>query len=186
MWLLRWLHARRTVNAHRSSIQTYIRQHRREMTEKERYFERVRFSLPIKLSEKDAQTAQEQDSRLKYLAWEKEKKKMDSFSATVRRKMQERGMTANVFYRRARIDRKLFSKLKTDFGYQPNRKTAIRCCLALELDLTEAEELLKKAGYALSDSSSFDLAIRYCIECGIYDLMEVNMLLDALEEPILN
>ena len=122
---------------------------------------------------------------LDYHEWERKNKKQESFSAIVLRRIDEMGMEPKTFYRQAGMDRKLFSKLKTDYCYQPNKKTAIQCCLALKMNRKEAEELLKCAGYALAESSSFDLAIRYCIERNIFDLLEVNALLEALEEPLL-
>ena len=83
------------------------------------------------------------------------------------------------------MDRKLFSKMKTDEQYQPNKVTAIKCCLALELAPDDAVALLKCAGYALSDTSEFDLAIRYCMEHGVYDLMTVRELLFMLNVRVM-
>lgn len=115
-----------------------------------------------------------------YYTWVSTKKQTETFSDAVLRIMQEKRMTSGVFYRKAGLDRKLFSKLKTDRAYQPNKKTAIRCCLALELDPDAAVDLLKCAGYALSDTSEFDLVIRYCIEHGVYDTMTVSEMLYSL------
>ena len=123
--------------------------------------------------------------RKDYLSWESGQRSRETFSSKVLAWLDKKGMDPRAFYRQAGMDRKLFSKLKTDFCYQPKKETAIRCCLALELSDEEAIELLKSAGYALSNSSSFDLAIRYCLKNHIYDLSAVNMLLEALEEKIL-
>lgn len=124
------------------------------------------------------------ESRKKYLLWEQAQRSHSTFSKKLLEYLSVKQMPPRTFYQRAGIDRKLFSKIKNDFCYQPNRETALRCCFALHLSLTETIDLLQSAGYALSDASSFDLAIRYCIANGIYDLSDVNMLLDALEERV--
>lgn len=129
--------------------------------------------------------AYEKELRQKYMQWEAQWRKYDTFSFKVLNLLKHKQIDPRTFYRQAGMDRKLFSKLKTDFCYQPRKETAIRCCLALHLSVSEAQDLLKSAGYALSDSSSFDLAVRYCLDNGVYDLAAVNMLLDALDEKIL-
>lgn len=123
--------------------------------------------------------------RKKYLEWEKRQRTNQTFSSKVLSYLERKSMSPSVFYRKAGIDRKLFSKMKTDFCYQPNKTTAIRCCLALQLNKSEALDLLESAGFTFSASNSFDLAIYYCISNGIYDLIAVNTLLDALDEKIL-
>lgn len=125
-----------------------------------------------------------QKLRQQYMQWEPQQRSRYTFSSQVLTTLSHKQIDPRTFYRQAGIDRKLFSKLKTDFCYRPNRETALRCCLALHLTVGEAITLLKSAGYALSDSSSFDLAIRYCLANGIYDLSAVNMLLEALDEKV--
>ena len=122
------------------------------------------------------------DLRKQYLMWEVKQRSRSTFSNKVLTLLDRKGIEPRAFYRQAGIDRKLFSKLKTDFCYQPKKETALRCCLALRLKVDEALDLLKSAGYTLSDSSSFDLAIRYCLANEVYDLSAVNMLLEALDE----
>lgn len=117
-----------------------------------------------------------------YTDWERENAEYKSFSQSVLEGMNEKGLTPIQFYKKAHIDRKLFSKLKTDYCYKPNKTTAIKLCFALDLSLDDAEELLKKAGYALSKSDPFDLAIRYCFVSGITDIDIVNEILTRLEE----
>lgn len=83
-------------------------------------------------------------------------------------------------YKKAQVDRRLFSKIRSSKKYLPCKKTVIALCLALALSREEADALLRSAGYSLSASEDFDLAIAFCIAKGIYDFDEINGLLDSL------
>ena len=100
-------------------------------------------------------------------------------------KLEEKKLPATAFYKKAQIDRKLFSKLKTDFCYQPNKATAIKICLGLDLSIEEAEEFLSAAGFSLSKNMQFDLAIRYCFENRYTNVDDVNSVLYYLDEKTL-
>ncbi len=81
-------------------------------------------------------------------------------------------------YKKARIDRRLFSKIRSDKNYTPAKKTVLALCLALELSRADADRLLSAAGYSLSRAEDYDLIIAFCIEKRIFDFFEINEALD--------
>ena len=109
----------------------------------------------------------------------------EGFSQFMLRKIDELGITDADCYKKAQLNRSHFNKIKNDPAYNIRKSTAIAIGLALELDRDTFDELIEKAGYALSNSSIFDLVICYCIEHQIYDVLKVNEILSDFEQDLL-
>lgn len=101
--------------------------------------------------------------------------------------IDQRGVSDSTVYNKAWLDRRHFSKIRSDPNYRISKNNAIALAFALELSLSEAEELIEAAGYSLSDSTTMDLVVKFCFNNKIYDLHEVNQALDYLDEkPLTN
>ena len=99
--------------------------------------------------------------------------------------IDRRGLTDPEVYKKANIDRKHFSKIRSNVDYSPSKKTALALAIALELSLDETKDLLGRAGLALSPSIMSDKIIEYCIETCNYDIYEINCILFKYDQPTL-
>lgn len=109
----------------------------------------------------------------------------ETFSQHLFRLIKEKDFSEVDTYKKARVDRKLFSKIRSDDNYTPGKNTAIAFALALELSFDETLDLIGRAGYTLSHSSKSDLIVEYFINNEIWDLFQVNEALNEFNQPLL-
>lgn len=120
------------------------------------------------------------------LSLEEAVKQLDEgFSEMLLRKISESGMTDAQCYKRANIDRRLFSKIKNDKHYTPSKSTVIAFALALELPMEELREMLGKAGYSLTRACEFDIIVEYFVTRGIYSVFTINEALFAFDQDLI-
>ena len=112
-------------------------------------------------------------------------RKADSFQQMLFRLIDRKGMTDPEVYKKANLDRKLFSKIRSSEEYLPKKKTVLALAVALELNMDETADLLRRAGIALNPSSEFDLIVGYCIDHRIYNIFDINTYLFEFGQPLL-
>jgi hypothetical protein len=114
-----------------------------------------------------------------------DKQQISSFKTHLFKLIDERNMSDASVYKKANIDRRVFSKIRTKPHYLPSKKTIIALALALELDLEQTRQLLQRAGYYLTKALEFDLIIIFFIEHKIYNILEINIVLDEYNHELL-
>ena len=109
----------------------------------------------------------------------------EPFSITLLRLIDAKGKSDVDVYKKANLDRKLFSKIRSSQDYLPSKRTAIALAIGLELTLSETDDLLERAGYSLSPSQKFDVIVEYFIVNGQFDIFAINEVLFQYDQPLL-
>ena len=107
------------------------------------------------------------------------------FTETLLKLIDKTGKKDSEIYKKANISKQHFSKIRNNPNYRPTKPTAIALALALELSLEDTKDLIGRAGYALTNSSKFDLIVRYFIEQGNYNVVEINIALYEFDQALL-
>ncbi|MDO4377621.1 MAG: macro domain-containing protein [Erysipelotrichia bacterium] len=107
------------------------------------------------------------------------------FSETLLKLIDRTGKKDSQIYRKANVDRKLFSKIRNNMDYRPSKTTALAFAFALELNLEETKDFIGRAGFALSHSSVFDVIVEYYLKNKNYDIFELNAVLFEYDQPLI-
>ena len=116
----------------------------------------------------------------------KQNKEEDTFQTKLFKLIDQKGLKDSDVYNKVDIDRRLFSKIRSNKDYHPSKETIILLGIALELDESSIEELLKTASYSLPMNNTYDLIIRFCFKEQIYDLNQINNFLYDYNCKLLN
>ena len=136
-----------------------------------------------KLSRLEQQCSVQRYERIKQLVEMTDRE--DTFTSYMLKLIVEKGLSESNVYNSVFMDRRLFNKIRNDPGYQPSKRTALLIAVSLKLTLAETQELLSKAGYALTHCNKRDLIVEYFIREGNYDIFEINETLAQFKQPLL-
>lgn len=175
-----YIDSRLTITEHKSS--TPISSRTPQEKKKDNVLDKFLNYMKLNDEDYDADYSDDEYSELEEVL----ARKKESFSEMLLRMIDEKGFKDSDVYKRAGIDRRLFSKIRCANDYVPSKKTAISLCLALQLEMDEAKKLLATAGYTLSASSRFDLIIMYLIEKCEYNIHFANIVLEDYGEGTLS
>ena len=118
--------------------------------------------------------------------WRQLLKDLDAgFSETLLKLIDRSGKKDSEIYKKANVDRKLFSKIRNNMDYKPSKTTALAFAFALELDVDETKDFIGRAGFALSHSSKFDVIVEYFLVNRNYNVFELNEVLFAFDQPLI-
>lgn len=107
------------------------------------------------------------------------------FSETLLQLIDRTGKKDSEIYKKANVDRKLFSKIRNNMDYRPSKTTALAFAFALKLDVEETKDFISRAGFALSHSSKFDVIVEYFLVNRNYNVFELNEVLFAFDQPLI-
>ncbi|WP_053217039.1 hypothetical protein [Virgibacillus senegalensis] len=150
------------------------------LEELQEYVETHQLSLSIPLYESERNFTVDSETNIIALEDYIKENQTPSFSETLFAFIDEKGYTDSEVYKRAGLDRRLFSKIRSNPDYKTSKQTVAALAIGLRLDETKTEDLLDAAGYSLSYNDPFDLVIRFCLQNGTYDVDEVNQALEYM------
>ncbi len=160
---------------------------RRRIKEQLKLANRIREDMDsLQASEKRFDMSIEAAAPMNTNEWRQLLKNLDAgFSETLLQLIDRSGKKDSEIYKKANVDRKLFSKIRNNMDYKPSKTTALAFAFALELDVDEAKDFIGRAGFALSHSSKFDVIVEYFLEKRNYDVFELNEVLFAFDQPLI-
>ena len=164
-------------------IEEYIQEHYL-YSERQKQKPKIRFSIsPAEPPKKEKHDWKYFLAKITALFEQQEKE--DTFSERLLKLIAAKGLSDVEVYKKANIDRRLFSKIKNKKSYKPSKNTAIALALALELEQEAFEDLLERAGFSLSNSYKEDVIINFFLANKQYDIVVINEILDYYALPIL-